>query len=548
MAAEPGSDAAGGVRFLLTDDRMKVVAKFRTPGNPATINRQWVQTALVDMHLDHLYLSESAIEDLIHKYNYGEPSGAVLIGERRDAKLTLAISPDKMEAYMDLEPAYGGQRLTKDGLEKALREKNIIFGLLLPEIKDALQKGQAKDVLIACGTPAIEGTHARFEVLIPEIKDRTPQVREDGMVDYRDLGEIYTVQPGVPVMRRQPARQGAAGTNVHGQTINPKQVKDANFSGGLEGVEVSQGDPDLLISTTTGQPVIKGNGVTIENVLRLKKVDLSTGNVKFDGSVEVEGEVSRGMKIEATGDIIIRGVVEAAILLAGGDVLVDGSIIGGGDVRDPKGELLSTAATIKAGAAVSFKVGEYVYVEAGDCIYVEELAMSCELHALNEVVVGTKNARRGQVVGGLAHSGVFIKVLQAGGQSGVKTVFEISYPKGIGGEIKKLDDEIAVQDNKLFQVKRTLLSFRRDPKNVNKQKAMQLIQDKRNLEGQIAELEAKKEKLMMQIERVKKGQVLVGRNTFAGTVIKIGNADKTISEDTKGVGYRLYEDKHIVSF
>lgn len=550
MATSPVTDPAPGegIRFMLTDDDMKLVAKFRTPVNIIPIDNQWVKNSLADLHLDHLYLSQAAINDFIQKYNSGEITGAVLIGERRDAKLSLHISSDKMEAYMELEPAYGGKALTKEALEKALLEKNIIYGLQLPNIKQALQQGYAENLLIAKGKPVIEGCATKFECLIPDVKDRTPQIKEDGHVDYRDLGEIFSVQPGVPLMRRHPARDGVAGTNVHSQTINPKPVKDQFFSSNLEGVEIDRDDPNVLVATTTGQPVVKDNGITIENVLHMDKVDLSTGNVKFDGSVEVEGDVGKGMKIEVTGDIIIRGVVEAATLIAGGDVLIDGSMIGGGEVRDPKGQLVEDAAVIKAGSAISFKVGEYVYAEAGDCIYVEEMAMSCELHALNEIVVGNKTSRRGQVVGGLAQSGVFIKVLQAGGQSGNRTVFEISHPKGLGGEIKKLEEEIAITDNQLFQVKRTLLSFKRNPKNINKQQAMQMISKKRQFEARIAELESKKENIETQIERVKKGQIVVGRTTYAGTVIKIGRAEKSVSEDTKGVGYRLYEEKHIISF
>jgi uncharacterized protein (DUF342 family) len=544
VAPTPGE----GVRFLLTEDQQKLVAKFKSPENLIPIDREWVTATLAELSLDHLFLSRDAIDGFIQKYNAREDIGAIVIGERRDAEIILTVSADKMRCHVTLFPSYGGTKIDLAIFRKLLKDKNVIHGLKRKPIEQLLAKGEGEDVLIAEGQPPIEGVSTQFDVLLEEVKDRTPAVKSDDSVDYRDLGEIVAIPAGTELMRRTPAKQGVPGTNVHGQTINPKPVTDLPFSPGLDGAEISASDPNLLLSTTVGQAVFTENGISIENVVQLPKVDMSSGNIKFDGSVEVLGDVAKGMKIDVTGDVVVRGIVEASQISAGGDVLIANSIIGSGDVRNPKGKLLDDAAIIRAGGAVSFRVGEYVYVETKDCIYIDELAMHCELHADNEIVVGNKTAKRGQIVGGLAQSGFMIQALQLGNQTGVKTIAEIRCTPGVKGELQKLDEEIGKLEDKQYRVKRVLLAFKRNPKSMDKSVVLQHIAMKKELDAETAILMKKKAECEAEIERVRNGQIQVKRTTCAGTHLIIGRAEKSFSEDQKGVNYRLYEDKHIVAF
>lgn len=51
-------------------------------------------------------------------------------------------------------------------------------------------------------------------------------------------------------------------------------------------------------------------------------VDVSTGDIEYKGTVHVNGNVLTGYMIQATGDIIVNGVVEGAILIAGGNIVL----------------------------------------------------------------------------------------------------------------------------------------------------------------------------------------------------------------------------------
>lgn len=118
-------------------------------------------------------------------------------------------------------------------------------------------------------------------------------------------------------MRRIPATPGQLGCNVRGESIEPQPGCDRAFSDQLIGAYVDKDDANLLRAVFSGQPVCSANGVNIEHVLHLRNVNMATGNIAFDGTVQIDGEVLPGMKVNATGDIIVGDVVDGAILTRG---------------------------------------------------------------------------------------------------------------------------------------------------------------------------------------------------------------------------------------
>src|SRR6185436_13597582 len=108
--------------------------------------------------------------------------------------------------------------------------------------------------------------------------------------------------------------------------------------------------PNLLRALHGGQPVHTGNAVTVEKVLSLKNVSMATGNISFDGTVEVAGDVHPGMKLHASGDIVVKGIVEGAQLNAGGSIHVAGGVV--------------AHAVVHAGSSVSARFVENASIHA----------------------------------------------------------------------------------------------------------------------------------------------------------------------------------------
>lgn len=73
--------------------------------------------------------------------------------------------------------------------------------------------------------------------------------------------------------------------------------------------------------------------VFVSDVYEVENVDLSTGNIDFEGSVQVNGNVSSNFVIRAGGNVIISGVVEGAYIEAGGNIIIARGMNGMARVR-----------------------------------------------------------------------------------------------------------------------------------------------------------------------------------------------------------------------
>ena len=94
------------------------------------------------------------------------------------------------------------------------------------------------------GTAAGEGTPSRFKVTAVPFQDRVlvPQMRDDGTLDMRDLGDIETVRRGQVLIERIPASAEHDGHDVTGNSVPSQPPPDTPFEIG-EGTEVSDTEP-----------------------------------------------------------------------------------------------------------------------------------------------------------------------------------------------------------------------------------------------------------------------------------------------------------------
>lgn len=379
--------------------------------------------------------SDDVLIDLVGRYNEAISAFELPISERRDAAFTLEVAPDAMQAWVTIVPASGGKCLVPDDVYLALGEAGVTFGIDPATVGAACKANKADRVLAAAGQPAENGEDARFELLVTDARDRAPRVTENGLVDFRELGGIPTVVAEQPLMRRIPATTGTAGRNVRGEVVEPVPGLDEKFAENLVGACVSRDDANLLCAVFSGQPVCCGNAVNVEHVLTVRNVNVASGNITFDGTVTVEGEVLPGMKIHATGDIVVGGVVDGAELDAGGDVRVGGGII--------------AKARVRAGGAVAARFVENAQVIAGTAIVIDDTALQGDLQANNQIIVGVKSPQRGRLAGGSARAMMLIRTPILGSPTGgvtrlslgVNPVLEAQYQELLQRIGKQKEDE-----------------------------------------------------------------------------------------------------------
>ncbi|MBK9573413.1 MAG: DUF342 domain-containing protein [Rhodoferax sp.] len=333
----------------------------------------------------------------------------LLVAQRCDAAIQVHIAPDDMSATLAIVPARGGEAAAPAMVLRALAAAGVTQGVDYAAVASVCEQGACNGVVVARGLLPEHGQDAEFEELTSVQEDRAPRVDEHGLIDYRERGTIVVVKTGAPLMRRKPATTGVDGYCVRGKVLPARAGLDLPFTGQLAGAEVAADDPNLLQASLTGQPVRVQCGVMVEPVLRVSEVNMASGNIHYDGTVQVDGEVGHGMKVQATGDILVGGVVDGGVLEAGGNITVTGGVVG--------------RARLRAVGSVTARFAEAVQIHAGTSIVIRDMALDCELQSLNQIIVGDASPQRGRLIGGVTTAMMLLKVpLLGSATSGVTRV------------------------------------------------------------------------------------------------------------------------------
>ena len=417
--------------LVFSEQENRLLASVHPVSLPPLLDGDALREQLANAGYADWLLLDDALPALIDAYNAAEALSDLAIGERRDAALSIAISADGMRASVSVVAARGGKTLDADGVRAALDKAGVSFGIDPAAIDAACAasaSGGADGILVASGQPAQNGVDARFELLVADVRDRSPHLNANGLIDFRDLGAIPSVAAEQPLMRRTPATTGTAGRNVRCETIEPVPGRNESFAENLVGAYVANDDPNLLRAVFSGQPVHCHNGVNVEPVLRFRNVNVASGNVSFDGTVNIEGEVLPGMKVHASGDIIVGGVVDGAELHAGGDISIAGGVI--------------AKAQVHAGGAVSARFVENAQIVAGTNIAINDSALQSDLQANNQIVVGAKSPQRGRLAGGSARATMLIATPLLGSPSGGVTTLLVGVNPVLDAKFQQLSKTI----------------------------------------------------------------------------------------------------------
>ena len=202
-------------------------------------------------------------------------------------------------------------------------------------------------------------------------------------------------------------------------------------------------DKTEIYSDVTGHVTFINDKVFVSDVFEVPAdVDNSVGNIDYEGSVLIKGNVKSGFSVRATGDIIIEGVVENAFIESGGQVIVKHGIIG------------MHKGIIRAATNVLAKYIENATVYAGG--YVEaEIILNSDVSATGEVRV---QGKKGLINGGTIRAGHSIEAMYLGTEMGTFTTLEVGIEpekkqryidlgKEVSKRTKDLEDMKVIIDN-----------------------------------------------------------------------------------------------------
>lgn len=456
----------------LSEDKRSVVARLSpdisVDGN---FDNRGLSEALAGLGAGEFFVVEDAVTRFINlaKETAGEAYSGVTIAEVRDASVEVVLSEHDMLASMVVVGAYKGSPLSGPQIVQALAQAHVTKGINKLALKKVLimshqlKPGETHTQPVAKGKNPVQGQDAKF---VPLVKDPSKQVlapkedQQDGKVDMLNLGETITVSENDPLMKRIPATKGEPGITVQGKIIPPKPGNDTVLKPG-KGSAISPQNPNVLIATVSGMPMIKEKGVDVEDALCLPTIGVATGHVKFKGNVVVFGDIESDMVVRATGTLTVGGFIESADVQVQGDIQVAKGIIGHNVSEGDKRSCI-----VKSGGSISANYAQFCELQAADDIHLNVHCMNSEVRCGKDLVIVDGSEKHGTLSGGHAKIGGKVVCVELGVEGDTATHVEAFARFSMFKERQaKLKEQYTQAQEGTMKVIRKELEFKKIPKS-----------------------------------------------------------------------------------
>ena len=449
----------------------------------------------------------------LQRIENGEPA---VVEEEPYARLIVETTRDKMKATIRYDTREGARLPTKEMVMATLAEAGIVYGIDEESIDIGIRS--LSPFTVAQGLMPINGDNAYIDRKFDLGVSGRPVVDEYDKVDYKDLNLFVLAKENQTLAIRIPQTKGTPGKNILGEVVPAQNGRPVPMPEGKNTKAVG----DRLIATCNGQIVDKGNRISIDPKLEIKgSVGVSTGDIEFDGSIHVKGDVEYGFKVKATGDIEIKGSVNGAEI-TGRNVYISGGITG------------ADKAKIFAERDVRTAFAENALIEAGNDVYISDIALHSQIRAGKRIVMEDKH---GQITGGHAVAGESVSVKIIGNSAFVVTKVSVGVDPTLQKEYQDLKKSYKESRRRLTHITQTLNTLSKidinklPPERVASINA--LTRSQFPLAGQIK----RDEKRILEIEallaEMKNGRIRVSDTIYPGVRLAVNSVLKSIQTEYK---------------
>lgn len=442
---------------------------------------------------------------------------------RQASECVVTVSQDKMEAYITLEK---GTVKSKNEIMRLLAKENVVFGIRQDEIEKKLKEAEQGTVrfLAAEGVRPERGRDGYYEFFFRTGIPQIPAIRQDGSIDYQNTVYFEQVKAGQVIAVYHEAQPGIGGRMVDGTELPAQGGQEKQMLKG-RGFLLSQ-DKKTYIARESGKIELKNNEITIQPLLVVTEVTISTGNLRFNGSIWVKGNVGSGVVIQSKDELIIEGNVEAAHLQSGKRIVIKNGVSGGG------------LAVIESAEDIHGKFFESATLTANGGIYANYV-MSSNMIAGKEIVI---SGSKGAIIGGNAAAVNGIKAHHIGNRAGLLTNISLGVSKAM---IEK-EEEAEI---KLKKFQSELEIFEEAYRKLQKQYPPE-VRNEMELYLKVEQATYIKRKQMeQQVERTKEleekrnkaneAKMMVYGILNAGTVVQMNGMQWTAASSVRNVTVRL---------
>ena len=212
-------------------------------------------------------------------------------------------------------------------------------------------------------------------------------------------------------------------------------------------------DKREIYSEVSGHVTLVDDLVMVSDVYEVPaNVDVSTGDIEYNGTVQVNGNVLTGYMIRATGDIIVNGVVEGAILISGGNIVLKRGMQG------------MSKGSLTAAGNITAKFIENSEVRCDGTLMCDAVLHS-DVESKNDISVLGK---KGLINGGHIRSYTNIAATQTGSLMGTVTTLEIVSDVEVMKQYNEWQNRSQLAQKSIKTMNRVLTSIKSNLKNGRK--------------------------------------------------------------------------------
>jgi len=437
-------------------------------------------------------------------------------------RFQLRTSEDNLFVYFDgsvyAEKIYELYELVCDQLEMMhvtpIPPKEHLTSALLEAIQDS-DDDQVLNVVIMKGKAPVPAKDGHIEWGRDFFSKEFVMNEKTGQVDFRASVGDPAVEADEFLARIHPPTPGKEGIDVFGGKIVPDPGKLPVINCGAN---VRAGDSEEeFFAETDGRVKYSENKLNVDSVFHIKgNVGLASGNIEHSGALMVEGDIETGTEVSVRGDVEVKGVIEGANVVSGGDIHVHCGVTGSED------KSLTAKGCLKA----RFLVETTVIAE--DDIVVESETMNSHIRTQGSFIMP-----KGRVVGGYIEVCGNIYVNQAGSEGNVPTRLSIVTDKAAAAALSEKEEEIKSLCASINKIKEMLTAMKkkRDAMKDGAAQALSKLADSvAEMQEEFGRLESERDEFLKQMQRRGRPQMVFKEVLYPETMLEIYNHRYKVTE------------------
>ena len=282
------------------------------------------------------------------------------------------VTPDRMQAVLRLKPAPPGHALPDQAaILQLLDDEQIIFGRLPHAIQQGLElcaaERRPQTVVIALGSLPVNGKDAWLRFAM-EIGPLPGKIMGNGEIDFRERNMFIGVNKDQLIAVRIPPTPGTPGRDIFGAMIAQTPGKDIAIKV-TDDAAFDEASGEIRASRSGVLSMVSEGSVKVcSRQVISHDIDFTTGNIVSRDSLEIRGSVKPKFRVNALGDILIRGHIEKAQIRSDSNVVVQAGMVG-------------DYAAIRARGDVDIQFVERGRIFAGGSIVLRRSGYYCRMHA-----------------------------------------------------------------------------------------------------------------------------------------------------------------------